>query len=76
MNNFPFTATACVAAFSSGEVSAQEIASASLARIARANPGLNAFIEITSERALAEATAELGLQGKIIDFASYLHEGA
>ncbi len=55
MNTFPFTATACVSAFSSGEVSAQEIATASLERIASANPELNAFIEITGERAFAEA---------------------
>lgn len=57
MNNFPFTATDCIAAFSSGKVSALEIATASLERINRANPALNAFTEITAERALAEAKA-------------------
>jgi AtzE family amidohydrolase len=55
MSNFPFTASDCIAAFSSGEVSALEIATASLERITRANPALNAFTEITGERALAEA---------------------
>lgn len=57
MNNFPFTAEACTAAFDRGEISAREIAQASLARITRLNPGLNAFIEVTAARALAEATA-------------------
>lgn len=57
MKNFPFTATDCIAAFTSGEVSAHEIASATLARITQANPALNAFIDISSERALAEAQA-------------------
>lgn len=55
MSNFPFTATECIAAFGSGEVSAGEIATASLERIRLANPALNAFIEITGERALSEA---------------------
>lgn len=55
MTKFPFTAAECIAAFSSGEVSAGEIATASLERINRSNPELNAYTEITSERALAEA---------------------
>lgn len=55
MKTFPFTASACIAAFSSGEVSAQEIAKASLGRIFSSNPALNAYTEITGERALAEA---------------------
>lgn len=55
MKNFPFTAAACMSAFSSGEVSAREIAGASLDRIAQSNHALNAFVELTSERALAEA---------------------
>lgn len=55
MNKFPFTAMECVSAFASGEVSAHEIATAALERIALMNPGLNAFIEITADRALAEA---------------------
>ncbi|HUX24319.1 MAG TPA: amidase family protein, partial [Burkholderiales bacterium] len=55
MSNFPFTATECIAAFNSGEVSASEIATASLERIRHANPALNAFIEITGERTLSEA---------------------
>lgn len=57
MNTFPFDAQACTAAFNHGEISAREIAQASLARIARLNPGLNAFIEVTATRALAEAEA-------------------
>lgn len=57
MNTFPFDAQACTAAFHRGEISAREIAQASLARIARLNPGLNAFIEVTAARALAEAAA-------------------
>lgn len=57
MNNFPFTAQACTGAFDRGEISAREIAQASLARITRLNPGFNAFIEITTKRALAEANA-------------------
>jgi len=56
MKNFPFTATETIAAFSSGEISAWEIAGAALARIEKSNPALNAFTEITRERALAEAS--------------------
>jgi aspartyl-tRNA(Asn)/glutamyl-tRNA(Gln) amidotransferase subunit A len=57
MKKFPFTATECTAAFSSGEISALEIATATLERITQANPSLNAFIEIHSERAITEANA-------------------
>ncbi|WP_124951083.1 AtzE family amidohydrolase [Sulfuriferula thiophila] len=55
MNSYPVTAHACVQAFSSGQVSAQELAAAALERIAAHNPLLHAFVEITSNRALAEA---------------------
>jgi AtzE family amidohydrolase len=57
MNPFPFSAQDCTAAFNRGEVSAREIAQASLDRIARLNPGLNAYIDITAQRALDEADA-------------------
>ncbi len=57
MNDFPFTAQGCTAAFDRGDLSARDIAQASLARIARLNPGLNAFIGVTAARALAEAGA-------------------
>lgn len=55
MNSYPVTAHACVQAFSSGQVSARELAAAALERIAAHNPLLHAFVEITSNRALAEA---------------------
>lgn len=55
MSNFPFTATACATAFLNGDVSATEIADASLQRIAHQNAALNAFVEVTGERALTEA---------------------
>lgn len=57
MSKLPFTATECVSAFGDGEVSANEIAMATIERITRANPALNAFIEITGGRALSEAHA-------------------
>lgn len=57
MSDMPFLASDCTSAFSRGEVSAREIAQASLTRIAIKNPHLNAFIDITSERALVEADA-------------------
>lgn len=44
-------------AFASGQCSAREVASATLERIARHNPALNAFIDICASRALAEADA-------------------
>lgn len=55
MSKFPFTATECISAFHSGEISAHEIATDFLERISRSDPALNAFIEITGERALSEA---------------------
>ncbi|MHB1229677.1 MAG: AtzE family amidohydrolase [Halothiobacillus sp.] len=55
MNTLPFTATECVDAFSRGDCSAIEIAEATLARIEQTNPALNAFIEITAQRARREA---------------------
>jgi aspartyl-tRNA(Asn)/glutamyl-tRNA(Gln) amidotransferase subunit A len=51
------TALTSVQAFASGECSARELATATLARIARHNPALNAFIDICAARALAEADA-------------------
>lgn len=55
MSASPVSAHACVEAFSSGRISARELASAALNRIATQNPLLNAFIDITGQRALAEA---------------------
>lgn len=55
MNASPFTAMECVSAFSGGEVSAHEITTAALERIALLNPELNAFIDVTGDRALFEA---------------------
>jgi amidase len=43
------------AAVRSGEVTARELVEASLAEIERWNPGLNAFVALCPERALAEA---------------------
>ncbi|MBI5108371.1 MAG: AtzE family amidohydrolase [Rhodocyclales bacterium] len=57
MSSLPTTATAIAAAFAGGEVSAREIAAAALERIAAHNPALNAYTEVTAERALAEADA-------------------
>lgn len=57
MNAYPFTAQDCAAAFARGEVSARELAVASLERIIRLNPALNAYTAVTVERALAEADA-------------------
>ena len=44
-------------AFQAGEARAVEIAEAALARIAARNPVLNAFTDVTAERALARAAA-------------------
>ncbi len=57
MSDFPTTATAIAAAFARGEVSAREIAAATLERIAAHNAALNAYTELTSTRALTEADA-------------------
>ncbi|BBP00963.1 AtzE family amidohydrolase [Sulfuriferula nivalis] len=57
MSNYPVTAHACNEAFNSGEVSARELATDVLDRIASQNEMLNAFIDITGKRALAEADA-------------------
>ncbi|MGH2902917.1 MAG: amidase family protein, partial [Solirubrobacteraceae bacterium] len=40
-----------------GELSARELVEISLARIEELNPGLNAFVQIDAERALATAAA-------------------
>jgi AtzE family amidohydrolase len=57
MSTLPTSATAITAAFARGEVSAREIAAATLDRIAAHNPTLNAFTEVTATRAGAEADA-------------------
>jgi AtzE family amidohydrolase len=55
MTELPATATAIAAAFAHGEVSAHEIAAAALERIANRNTALNAYTEVTADRALREA---------------------
>jgi aspartyl-tRNA(Asn)/glutamyl-tRNA(Gln) amidotransferase subunit A len=50
-------ATGIAAAFRAGEASAAEIADAALARIAARNPVLNAFTDVTADRARARAAA-------------------
>lgn len=57
MSDVPYLASDCASAFRRREVSAREIAQASLARIAMKNPALNAYIDVTADRALAEADA-------------------
>lgn len=49
------TATESMRAFVRGQVSARELATATLERIAARNPELNAFIDVCAARALAEA---------------------
>ena len=44
-------------AVASGEVTALAVVQAALARISRLNPALNAFTDVTAERALARAQA-------------------
>jgi amidase/aspartyl-tRNA(Asn)/glutamyl-tRNA(Gln) amidotransferase subunit A len=53
----PQTALEIAAAVRSGGVSAQSVAEATFAAIARVDPKLNAFTAVTHERALAEAHA-------------------
>ena len=50
-----FTAAESMRAFVRGQVSARELATAALERIAARNPQLNAFIDVCTARALAEA---------------------
>jgi aspartyl-tRNA(Asn)/glutamyl-tRNA(Gln) amidotransferase subunit A len=50
-------ATGIAAAFRAGEASATEIAAAALARIAARDPVLNAFTDVTHDRAMARAAA-------------------
>jgi AtzE family amidohydrolase len=57
MSHYPVTAHACNQAFKSGEISARELATDVLDRIASQNEMLNAFVDITGKRALAEADA-------------------
>ena len=51
------TAEEIAGAVRSGEVGAREVVEAALARIAARNPALNAFTDVTAERALAKADA-------------------
>src|SRR3974390_1488280 len=51
------TAAQIAAAVNAGEVSASAVIDATLARIARLNPSLNAFTAVTAERACAKARA-------------------
>lgn len=51
------SAEAIASGVASGRVSAVAVAEAALARVARANPGLAAYTDVTAERALAEAAA-------------------
>ncbi len=53
----PSTAAEIARAVASGAVSAEQIALAALARVRSLDPELNAFTEITAERAIAEARA-------------------
>jgi Asp-tRNA(Asn)/Glu-tRNA(Gln) amidotransferase A subunit family amidase len=54
----PWASAAEIArAVSAGGTTALAVTAAALARIAAANPALNAFTEVTAERALAEAAA-------------------
>jgi AtzE family amidohydrolase len=57
MSRYPLTAHGCSQAFAAGEVSARELAADALTRLATQNARLNAFIDITDKRALAEADA-------------------
>ena len=57
MNDMPTTAAAISLAFARGEVSALEIARATLDRITAHNPLLNAYTAVTVERAMREADA-------------------
>ncbi len=50
-------AAAIAAAVGSGEVQAREVVQSALGRIAALNPVLNAFTDVTTERALARAAA-------------------
>ncbi len=50
-----WTATQMAAAVAAGEVTAVELVTAHLARIARVEPLLNAFVDVCAEAALAEA---------------------
>jgi aspartyl-tRNA(Asn)/glutamyl-tRNA(Gln) amidotransferase subunit A len=51
------TASAIAAAVASGTTTARAVTEAALARIAALNPGINAFTDITANRALATADA-------------------
>ncbi|MEJ2481029.1 MAG: AtzE family amidohydrolase [Acidihalobacter sp.] len=55
MSAIPQTAVELAAVIRSGELSAVEATRHTLARIERLNPDLNAFTEVTAERALEEA---------------------
>ncbi len=54
----PFTeAHVIAAAVTSGDVTARDVCEAILTRIAEINPSINAYTDVTAERALAEAAA-------------------
>ncbi|MDO8385277.1 MAG: AtzE family amidohydrolase [Polaromonas sp.] len=57
MKNIAFDAVAMAAAVAAGKVSARELVDASLARIVATDDRVNAFTEITRDRARAEADA-------------------
>ena len=52
------SATAIIRQIASGQVSAVDVVNAHFAQIERLNPQLNAFIELRTERAIAEASAQ------------------
>lgn len=55
MTLHPFTIAELQRALHEGELSAREIARQTLDDIARANPQINAWTEVTAQRMLAEA---------------------
>jgi aspartyl-tRNA(Asn)/glutamyl-tRNA(Gln) amidotransferase subunit A len=63
MNAFAF-AQETAAAVQSGDLLAAEVVEATLARIAELNPSLNAFTDVTAERALVKATALDGARAR------------
>jgi AtzE family amidohydrolase len=68
MSRYPLTAYGCSQAFAAGEVSARELTADALTRLATQNSNLNAFIDVTDKRALAEADAldKMRLRGELL----------
>src|SRR3974390_3849223 len=58
------TAAQIAAAVNAGEVRASDVIDATLARVAKLNPSLNAFTAVTAERACAKARALDATQDK------------